>query len=55
MGKIHFFADATKTGLPFIRIMEGKFEGLVMMVDTGLRHQHQRFCSFEGEIGETAN
>ena len=35
MGKIHFFADATKTGLPFIRIMEGKFEGLIMMVDTG--------------------
>ena len=32
---IHFFADATEKGLPFIRIDEGDFEGLVMLIDTG--------------------
>lgn len=35
MEKIIFYADATEKGLPFIRIQEGKFEGLVFMIDTG--------------------
>ena len=33
--KIRFFADATKVGMPFIRIEEGDFEGIVMLIDTG--------------------
>ena len=33
--RIRFFADATKTGLPFIRIEEGDFKGIVMLIDTG--------------------
>lgn len=33
--KIRFFADATETGVPFIRIEEGDFEGIVMLLDTG--------------------
>lgn len=35
MTRIHFYADATKTGLPFIRIDEGKFEGVIFLIDTG--------------------
>ena len=35
MEKIKFYADATEKGLPFIRIQEGEFEGLVFMIDTG--------------------
>lgn len=34
-GKICFFADATMTGLPFVRVAEGCFEGLVFLIDTG--------------------
>ena len=30
-----FFADATIIGLPFIRVAEGDFEGLVFLIDTG--------------------
>ena len=33
--RIRFFADATETEMPFIRIDEGDFEGLVMLIDTG--------------------
>ena len=33
--KIRFLADATKVGMPFIRIEEGDFEGIVMLIDTG--------------------
>ena len=32
---IRFFADATIIGLPFIRVAEGDFEGLVLLIDTG--------------------
>ena len=32
---IPFFADPIEKGLPFIRIEEGDFEGLVMLIDTG--------------------
>ena len=32
---ISFFADATIIGLPFIRVAEGDFEGLVFLIDTG--------------------
>ena len=32
---IRFFADATIIGLPFIRVAEGDFEGLVFLIDTG--------------------
>jgi len=33
--RIRFYADATKTGLPFIQIKEGDFKGIVMLIDTG--------------------
>ena len=32
---IRFFADATIIELPFIRVAEGDFEGLVFLIDTG--------------------
>ena len=32
---IRFFGDATELGLPFIRVEEGEFEGLILMIDTG--------------------
>lgn len=35
MGKIKFYADATKIGMPFICINEGGFENAVMLIDTG--------------------
>ncbi len=35
MDKIRFYADVTKTELPFIRIEEGAFEGMILLVDTG--------------------
>ena len=31
MDKISFYANVTKTELPFIRIEEGAFEGMMMM------------------------
>lgn len=33
--RLRFFSDATETGLPLIRIEEGDFEGIVMLIDTG--------------------
>lgn len=30
-----FFADVMITGLPFVRVAEGVFEGLVLLIDTG--------------------
>lgn len=33
--RIKFFTDATVMGLPFIRINEGDFKGIVFMIDTG--------------------
>ena len=33
--RIPFFADATKTGLPFIQVKEGDFKGIIMLIDTG--------------------
>lgn len=35
MEKIRFYTDATKTGLPLIKVQEGEFEGMVLLVDTG--------------------
>ncbi len=35
MGKIKFYMDATKAGLPFICINEGGFHNAVMLIDTG--------------------
>ncbi len=35
MGRIKFYTDATKTGLPFICINEGGFQNAVMLIDTG--------------------
>lgn len=35
MGKIKFYKDVTKYGLPFILIKEGKFKGVIMLIDTG--------------------
>lgn len=34
-GRISFYSDATKMGMPFIRISEGKLKGIIMMIDTG--------------------
>lgn len=34
-GRIPFFADAKEKGMPFIRISEGAFKGIVMVIDTG--------------------
>ena len=34
-GRVCFFADAVEMGLPFVRVAEGDFEGLVFLVDTG--------------------
>ena len=33
--RIPFFADAQEKGMPFIRISEGPFKGIVMVIDTG--------------------
>lgn len=33
--RIRFFVDATEIGVPFIRISEGDFKGVVMLIDTG--------------------
>ena len=33
--RIPFFADVTKTGLPFIQVKEGDFKGIIMLIDTG--------------------
>ena len=33
--RVCFFADAVELGLPFIRVAEGCFEGLVFLIDTG--------------------
>ena len=35
MGKIRFYADATKVGMPFININEGGPEKVIMLIDTG--------------------
>lgn len=35
MGKIKFYADATKVGMPFICVNEGGFQNAVFMIDTG--------------------
>lgn len=35
MGKIKFYADATKVGMPFICINEGGFKNVAMLIDTG--------------------
>mgnify|MGYP002626595381 CR=1 FL=1 len=35
MTRIRFYADATQAGLPFIRIDEGKFKGVIFLIDTG--------------------
>ena len=35
MGKIRFYADATKVGMPFININEGGSEKVIMLIDTG--------------------
>lgn len=35
MKKINFYADVTEVGFPFIRINEGKFKGVVLLIDTG--------------------
>lgn len=35
MGKIKYYADATKVGMPFISINEGGFQNAVFMIDTG--------------------
>ena len=34
-GRIPFFSDATKIGMPLIRISEGQLKGAIMMIDTG--------------------
>lgn len=33
--RVCFFADAVELGLPFIRVAEGCFKGLVFLIDTG--------------------
>lgn len=33
--RIHFFTDATETGMPFIRISTGSLKGVIMLIDTG--------------------
>lgn len=33
--RIPFYADANEMGMPFIRISEGAFKGIVMVIDTG--------------------
>ena len=33
--RIPFYADANVMGMPFIRISEGAFKGIVMVIDTG--------------------
>lgn len=35
MKKIKFYTDATEMGLPFIKIQEGEFKGLIFLIDTG--------------------
>ena len=35
MGKIRFYTDATKVGMPFININEGGFQNASMLIDTG--------------------
>lgn len=35
MGKIKFYADASKVGMPFISVNEGGFQNAVFMIDTG--------------------
>lgn len=35
MGKIKFYADAAKVGMPFISVNEGGFQNAVFMIDTG--------------------
>lgn len=34
-GRIHFFAEVAKTGMPLVRITEGKLKGAIMIIDTG--------------------
>lgn len=34
-GRIHFFADIAETGMPLVRITEGKLKGVIMIIDTG--------------------
>ena len=56
---IPLFADPIEKGLPFIRIEEGDFEGLVMLIDTGsndnsifgfaYRQLEDLFTSIEGQ------
>ena len=33
--RIPFFTDAKEKGMPFIRISEGAFKGIIMVIDTG--------------------
>lgn len=35
MGKIKFYKDVTEVGVPLIRINEGGFENVAMLIDTG--------------------
>ena len=35
MGKIKFYADAAKVGMPFICVNEGGFKDVMFMIDTG--------------------
>ena len=35
MGRIKFYTEATKAGMPFICINEGEFQNVVMLIDTG--------------------
>ena len=35
MCKIRFFADVTEVQMPVIRIEEGLFKGMILVVDTG--------------------
>ena len=35
MGKIRFYTDATRVGMPFININEGGSEKSIMLIDTG--------------------
>jgi hypothetical protein len=35
MGKIKFYADATKVGMPFVCVNEGGFHNAIFMLDTG--------------------
>lgn len=35
MGKIKFYVDAAKVGMPFVCVNEGGFQNVVFMIDTG--------------------